>query len=155
MKVLICPSQSKITAKDFVMPIAEFFMKNGANAYIDDRFKLDFPLKTLGNEETVDIILTLGGDGTILYHKHKYIHMIAAKIASVNLGTLGFMASIKVDEFKNYLQDLVNGDYHVENRLMIQVKGPNGNLIPVINDVVAYRSKVSSMILLKLHINNQ
>lgn len=84
-----------------------------------------------------DIVITIGGDGTILKiaslaAKHK------KKLLGINCGRLGFMASLERSEL-GYLKNLCTGDYEVEDRMMLDVmiKSKGKEIIKtVLNDVV-------------------
>lgn len=64
-----------------------------------------------------DIALSLGGDGTLLGVCRRYGSM-AVPVCGVNIGTLGFMADIELDELETKLQKILDGDYRIEHRLL-------------------------------------
>jgi len=66
-----------------------------------------------------DIIIALGGDGTILEAARKY-HESGAIILGLNLGNVGFLASVRDEKnFLAALDDFFNGKYDIIERLMI------------------------------------
>ncbi|MCD8108090.1 MAG: NAD(+)/NADH kinase [Oscillospiraceae bacterium] len=85
-----------------------------------------------------DIVITIGGDGTILK-----IASLAArhqkKLLGINCGRLGFMASLERSEL-SCLRNLCTGEYKTEHRMMLDVaiRFSNGKTITetVLNDVV-------------------
>ncbi|MCL2023496.1 MAG: NAD(+)/NADH kinase [Oscillospiraceae bacterium] len=75
-------------------------------------------LESLGLELTADvsvcdIIVTIGGDGTVLRHAVK-----GKPILGIHAGTVGFLTEIDKTEL-NLLEKLANGGYRIENRLLI------------------------------------
>jgi len=66
----------------------------------------------------VDVVIVLGGDGTFL-RAARYIAGFAIPILGVNLGYLGFLTEIEVGEMYFYLEKMLNGDYHIEERMML------------------------------------
>jgi len=91
----------------------------------------------------VDLLVTLGGDGSILYAAQ-----LAAPqdvlILGVNLGRVGFLTEAGTDEWMNVLSQALAGDYWVEERMMIRGVGRRGNDVisetDALNDVVVGRA---------------
>ena len=67
-----------------------------------------------------DIIIVLGGDGTILDAARRAAPS-GKPILGFNLGRLGYMAELDVNELDK-LEALFNGDYHIEERAMLSVE---------------------------------
>ncbi|HUO05803.1 MAG TPA: NAD(+)/NADH kinase [Candidatus Binataceae bacterium] len=66
-----------------------------------------------------DLIVVLGGDGTLL----GVARMVAARatpILGVNLGGLGFLTEITIKEARAGLERVLNGEYEVERRIMLE-----------------------------------
>ncbi|OGN09347.1 MAG: hypothetical protein A3C61_00680 [Candidatus Yanofskybacteria bacterium RIFCSPHIGHO2_02_FULL_39_10] len=69
-----------------------------------------------------DIVIALGGDGTILEAARKY-HELGSIILGLNLGHVGFLASVR--EEKNFLgaiSKFLTGKYHILERMMISTQ---------------------------------
>ncbi len=154
MKIVICPSITKKESMNYIEPIANFLTDNGMKVYIDDEFANNHPLPKATKETLIDIIITLGGDGTLLYYRKKYSHLPKVAFTAVNLGGLGFMADVSVDKIDIYLKDLLEKSYDIEERIMLEGKSPNGNIFQAANDFVFHRGSIASMILLKVTIND-
>lgn len=94
-----------------------------------------------------DIIIALGGDGTIL-HAARMAAMANKPVLGINNGTLGFMAGLEADEL--YLLDnLISGDYVTDKRMMLEitVKSQTGSKkYYCLNDAVIARGDMSRMI---------
>ncbi len=67
----------------------------------------------------VDMILVLGGDGTLLRVAH-YMESENIPILGVNLGDLGFLTDVKVDKVIPTLEDVMKGKYSLDNRMLLQ-----------------------------------
>lgn len=63
-------------------------------------------------------ILVLGGDGTLLRAARDTADS-KIPVLGINLGTLGFLAEVERSSLKPALQKLAEGDYHVEERMML------------------------------------
>lgn len=89
--------------------------------------------------DKADIILVLGGDGTMLSVAEK-----ASKrnipVIGINLGRLGFLADIERDELENGLNKLFAGKYVIEERMMLEAVLAGGEKTTAINDVVITRA---------------
>ena len=65
-----------------------------------------------------DIVLSIGGDGTFL----ETSKITDKPIIGVNTGTLGYLTEVNPDNLKSSLIDILNGNYHIENRMMLEGK---------------------------------
>lgn len=94
-----------------------------------------------------DVILAIGGDGTII-HAAKHGAQENKPILGINLGRLGFVAGLEKDEL-SVLEKLVQGDYQIEERMMLAVTYPeNGKLQTkhVVNEAVLSRGALSKIV---------
>ncbi len=69
--------------------------------------------------EMTDIVVAFGGDGTILATAQTVGHQVP--ILGVNVGTLGFLAEVMVEEMESALDEIVNGNYKVSERMALKV----------------------------------
>ncbi|WP_123053580.1 NAD(+)/NADH kinase [Clostridium sp. JN-1] len=108
----------------------------------------------------LDIIIALGGDGTILNtarHAAKY----EIPILGINMGHLGFLAQVENSKINSAMMSLFNGDYTIEERNMIEctykeIKG-SGIVKKYIglNDVVLSKGFLERIIKYKVYIGNK
>lgn len=74
--------------------------------------------------DTVDFVMVLGGDGTLL---NAVGTLLPAQIPllGINLGHLGFLTEVEYDDLWSALEGFIRGDFEVENRMMLEatVKG--------------------------------
>lgn len=99
-----------------------------------------------------DILIVLGGDGTILEVARRAAHR-ATPILGINLGRLGYMAELELGEL-DQLSRLFTGDYQTELRSMLRVEllsnGELKSFCYALNDAVISNGSVSRMIDLEL-----
>jgi len=89
--------------------------------------------ETVGDISDCDVVITIGGDGTIL--KAGTAAAVAGKpLLGINTGRLGFMATLEKNELDK-LERLKSGDYKISRRMLLQI----GDLI-ALNDVVIHRN---------------
>lgn len=86
--------------------------------------------------ENSDVIIAIGGDGTIL-HTAKKAAEYSKAVLGINSGRTGYMASIEADEI-DLLEKLVNGDYNIDSRMMLKatVSSAPDKVFYSLNDVV-------------------
>jgi NAD+ kinase len=102
-----------------------------------------------------DLLITFGGDGTLLsVARHAPEHV---PIVGVNMGTLGFLTEIRVEEFPAVLDRVLEGNYFVEPRVTfsVSVSGPSrdsSRRYRVLNDVAINKSAVARIIEMKVSV---
>jgi NAD+ kinase len=79
------------------------------------------PLRTSVQNSEFDLLIALGGDGTML----RAGHLCAPSnvpILGINVGGLGFLIEVRVDEWRLALERVLQGDYWLENRMMLRAE---------------------------------
>jgi NAD+ kinase len=72
------------------------------------------------SDQPPDLIIVLGGDGTILRAARQYAYN-NLPILGINMGTVGFLSNIKIEELEQYLNRLLTGDYSLDQRMMLAI----------------------------------
>lgn len=106
--------------------------------------------------ESVDMILVFGGDGTLL-RVSRLVSKYGIPILGVNLGRLGFLTEITIDELYPMMEYVLSGKYEVEKREMLCATIHRwgewiGNYV-VLNDVVINKGAVARVIDLAIYVN--
>lgn len=103
----------------------------------------------------IDFVITLGGDGTIL----SAVTLIKDKqipILGINMGRLGFLASIEKKFAAYAIQKLCRGMYTIEERIMLYLETEEtifGDEKFALNDFTLHKRDTSSMITIHTYIN--
>lgn len=148
MKIVLFPNFGKKNALSTAMKCCDILNELGIEIFAADCYKAEFAEKNFvkfGKIEEIaekcDIIIAIGGDGTILkasVHASNY----NKPLMGINTGRLGFMASMEIDEL-DMLSRLKTRDYTVETRMMIDAAVMRDNKIiseyTALNDVVISR----------------
>ncbi|MDR0992533.1 MAG: NAD(+)/NADH kinase [Ruminococcus sp.] len=138
MKIIILPNLQKEHAQSAAEEAAVILRENGADVEIDR----DFEAVREKAMPDADILIAVGGDGTILKTAVKAASL-GIPLLGINTGRLGFMASAERDELR-LLPRLVAGDYSVDRRIMIEaVLLRGGNIVwrtDALNEVLAARA---------------
>ena len=88
-------------------------------AKILDAKKINYDVLDIDNlKKGYDIAFVIGGDGTIL-KAARFFAQSETAILGVNLGRLGFLSQSSNEEFEKALERILNGEYRIENRLML------------------------------------
>lgn len=107
------------------------------------------------NFDDVDVMITLGGDGTLL-DAVTYIGDKQTPILGINTGTLGFLATTAKDSVDKALDFLFSDNYTCEDRAMLCLKTNeslfNGRKF-ALNDFAILKKDTSSMIVVRTFIN--
>ena len=120
-----------------------------ANVYQDKFFNYLYEVPN-----TTNIIISLGGDGTVLQAAQNALEL-NIPIISFNTGTLGFLAEYKMQEMENVLSKIINNDYIIENRYILEVYKDNKLLDISFNDVVIAREGFSRIVSIETIVKNQ
>ncbi len=91
-----------------------------------------------------DMVLTIGGDGTIM-HAARHAAPLRKPLLGINMGRLGFVAGLEPDEL-DMLRRLRYGDYSIEKRMMLSVRHSGNEEMYAINDCVFSRGPLSRLV---------
>ena len=122
-----------------------------------DAFSLNDPLfRASLREGNYDLIIALGGDGTML-RAGKLGAPVQVPVMGVNLGHFGFLIETQKYEWKARLDDLLAGRWETDSRLMIRAEHYRGerklDSWEILNDLVLARALSIRPIHLCVHIN--
>ncbi len=154
MIIAIFANMSKRHSKNLAIGVCEFLINHGITVVAEDEEAAEIGARPLSEVpiETIDFLISMGGDGTILRLVHKYENMRAA-ILGINLGHLGFMADVPISDIYPSLQDLITGAYRIEERVVLHGESLHGNSCFAVNDLVIHRGKNPSLVELAIHVN--
>ncbi|MEC8962135.1 MAG: NAD(+)/NADH kinase [Pseudomonadota bacterium] len=108
--------------------------------------------------ETIDLAVVVGGDGTML-HVARSLASYALPMIGINLGRLGFLTDLSADRMHEGMDELLRGEFTVEERIMLQVQISNGrdnlNESVALNDVTLSKGNTGRMIEFDTHVNSE
>ena len=126
MKLLLMPNLSKPRVHDCIRMLTGMSFSGPFTFWIDERLQGQFPdcphLHYGELEELAalcDIWVAIGGDGTII-HYGKFAAAHHKPVLGINLGHLGFLATLESDQL-GLLRYLQTGEYTVEERMLLKV----------------------------------
>lgn len=135
--------------------------KNGFDSFICEELTplVGHKEKSLSREElgkTSDVLISLGGDGTMLASA-RAVGQNQTPILGINLGGVGFLTEINSNDLCNTLNKLKSGDYFIEKRMVLEseVEGVGKLDQYALNDVVLDKGEVARLFLLHLYLQDE
>jgi len=133
-----------------------FLDAKGVSAWLCSAWKGEEARAQVGD---TDLILTIGGDGTIL-RAAQVVVPDQIPITGVNLGKLGFMTELEAGEVKSKLPALLAGEGWLDERAMLEAELLTSDQEPpqifhALNDVVAARGEVARLVYVDASINGK
>ncbi|MCI0382086.1 MAG: NAD(+)/NADH kinase [Chlamydiae bacterium] len=152
MIIAIFPNTHKKQSKNLAVGIVEFLVDRGVTVVAEEEDAAEIGAKLISeiDQNEIDFLLTMGGDGTILRHVHKYEQLNAA-VLGINLGYLGFLADIPLTDVYPSLQDLIDGHYRIEERIALRGSLSGEEKCFAVNDIVIHRGKNPSLVEMAVH----
>lgn len=101
-----------------------------------------------------ELIVAFGGDGTIL-SAARMVGRAETPILGINLGKLGFLAEVSLEELESFIQDIVNQRHIVEERsvLKIHLEKEKAEMV-ALNEIVIDKSSSSRVIHISVYVND-
>ncbi len=106
-----------------------------------------------GSVEKADVIITLGGDGTLIYAMGMYGP--AYRYLGVNVGHLGFLTTAERDNYQTVCTDILKNGNSIEEKLFYITYGYRNEVGRAINDVVIKGESISKAVHLDISVNGQ
>jgi len=137
--------------------VIEFLIENGVEVSIDTSLAEKIPeFKDLAKElkdMDVDIILTIGGDGTIL-RAQSFIDGKKIPLLGINMGTVGFLTEIDPKSVFSDLKEVLKGRYTIEERTRLDVYH-HDKLPSALNEVVMMTREPAKMLHIQILVDNE
>ena len=116
------------------------------------------PVPILDESQSLDLLVTFGGDGTLL----RGAHVLAGRrvpIMGVNLGRVGFLTTAPLDGMEDALKAFADGNYEIESRLALAttIVNDDGEGPPdfTLNDVVVHKGGVARVLRFRVTVDEE
>src|SRR5690606_28683151 len=105
--------------------------------------------------KSVDLLISLGGDGTLIGISRKVSPKLP--IFGVNLGHLGFITEYSKTDFYDELEDVINGKFELIKKQLFQLTIKNGEERKhhFFNDIVFTKNDIARMFSLSLEVEHE
>jgi len=148
---------------DHLHELAKLALGRGCEVYLEAETAKntqinDYPHKKVEDfAGSIDLAIVLGGDGTML-GIGRQLAGSKVPLVGVNLGRLGYMTDIPIQDVKTVLTEIIAGYYEADERTLLDAvvlrDGKVINRALALNDVVVNRSGISGMVELAVKVND-
>lgn len=170
MKVGIFGQALSENTKIYARKLLDSLERFNVDVIIEKKFfniLLDFKVTTdsyetfsgnLSKDDGVDMVFTLGGDGTIL----RVISIVKDSeipIVGINTGRLGFMATISKEDIEEKVEAISKGEFKTKERRLLELE-PSAEVenLPynfALNEISINRKEATSMVTVDAYLNNE
>ena len=131
--------------------------KHTSNVYIEEtsEYKNSSLVSLKYNDfvSKIDLIIVFGGDGTLLRAARNYLeHNIP--ILGINMGTVGFLTDIKIEDFESVIKDVLVGNCKIEERNLVCASFGN-NSVYGLNEIVIHSGAYTQLMRYRLSVNEK
>lgn len=130
--------------------ILQYLETRGKKCFVcyDDLYNSD---DILDIPEGIDLVIVIGGDGTLIGAVGSIQKSIP--ILGINMGTLGYLTEVEIDHVEEALQQVLDGDYVIEERMMLDGCFEDGEKNVALNEIVVSRKGVLRLLQLNVYVN--
>jgi len=140
----------------------QVYIYHDFHTFLKKLCKVDFKFKKFKTHKDlpkdISFMLSLGGDGTML-SAATLIGDSGIPIAGINFGRLGFLANISKNKIEEALDQILNNQYTVQPRALLQVESSDGTIKAgvsnALNDITVFRYDSSAMITVHAVLNGE
>jgi NAD+ kinase len=136
--------------------IAEFrvSLMEQASALGEETVALDSVAALLMEQPAPDLLVVIGGDGTLL----RFASVAAQTdipLLGVNLGRIGFLSEIALEEFSSAIEKMQRGDYRIEERMTLLCSINGAPFASCLNDILISKQSFSGTIHIDMFCDGQ
>jgi NAD+ kinase len=152
---IVLKKNSSLEERSVVQGLINVLAKNLLNIFAEEGTDL-FLVSEKNSDEfqnQIDLLIVFGGDGTLLGAARKFI---AAEIPllGINLGTLGFLTDINIENFEGVIQDILKGEYVLEERSLVEAHFSNKKVFGL-NEILIHSGSYAQLMRYRLLIDGQ
>jgi len=150
---IVCKPIKEIVCS-VIPPLVEWLRARKIEVFVDNETQacVDTKAAAVAREaigEKIDLLIVLGGDGTLL-SAARALGAYKVPILAVNLGGLGFLTSVTLDELYPMLEQILSGRHRTGERMMLEAEiirgGKSAERHTALNDAVANKGALARML---------
>lgn len=165
MTVGIFPNTTKVKADEVLKRTINFFKEHDVRILLPQESADFYGYPELAFAEhcssrlkdIIDVAISIGGDGTLL-NVCRSLADRRVPICGVNIGRVGFLADIELEQLEAKLLKIIRGEFNVEERMMLAAIVKRNDcqiyIASAINDVVVTKGGAARMLTLGLSIDD-
>jgi len=161
MTIAIFGNTMKPHMGEEIQHLLDFMQQRAVNVLLSPEVRQELNLRQYkqfpDSDEAIDFALSVGGDGTFLTTA-AMVGEYNIPILGVNFGHLGFLSEVKTEDVDAILEDLVKGQYTVEQRSLLRItSSEGGNLASsdALNEIAVMKYGLSSAISIDCSVNGE
>ena len=168
MKIAIYSQHAEKHSNSILLELFSFNKKYKIDFFLEKQFekelvkdsKLKFNYNVFSKhkdlDNSFDLMITIGGDGTLLRYI-SFVRDLEIPIIGINTGRLGFLATLNQDLLKPKLEKIINGEYKIEERTLLEVKidEEKDDFLIALNEISVGRKNTTSMIKIKTNLDGE
>lgn len=157
MKIGIVSRTDKTDVFDLIKSIVNYLEDNNIELEIESKITKElseydkYAIKI--EDMTSDIVLCIGGDGTVLYAQN-VLSPKKIPVLSINMGTVGFLTEVDPEDIFECLDKLLNYDFFIEERMQLEVLCDN-EWNTVLNELVLMTNQPAKMLDLRISVDDE
>ncbi len=159
-RVAVIAKRVSQKAQETGAQLADWLERRGIETAVDEDLARVWQSAAEGRfdpSEKYDLVVVLGGDGTLLSVARSLEHEIP--VLGVNLGNLGFLTEVRRGELYPALMQILEGEYELEERALLDVNlrsaAGDSRSFRVLNDAVINKSALARIVELRLEVNGR
>lgn len=157
MKIGIVSRTDRDDALELIKTIVKYLEENNVTLEIEKRVTdvlTEYKHYSTNIEEiTSDIVLCIGGDGTVLYAQH-VLSPKKIPVLSINMGTVGFLTEVDPEDIFECLDKLLSYDFFVEERMQLDILCDD-EWKTVLNELVLMTNQPAKMLDLTVGVDDE
>lgn len=149
--------------RSIVTEVVPWLQARGIEVFLEQPLTDQYPVKAAVAApeimvDRVDLVAVFGGDGTLLYAA-RLVAGSEKPIMGVNLGALGFLTEVRLEEMWPALEAVLSGNYLLDARMLLDVEVLRRGTSPVrylaLNDGVINRGTLARIIDLEISVDSE
>jgi NAD+ kinase len=161
-KIGIIANIEKDKSAECALLLRDWALKQGIEVFLEEgiagKIGEDSGLDRRQLASRVDLLVVMGGDGTIL-RTVRFVSEYNIPIVGINLGEFGYLTEVNLNEMFSALELICRGDYQTEKRMMLDITISLGEETvrqqSILNDVVITRGNLSRILDLETAVNDR
>lgn len=168
MKIALFGKEFKIEYLDYYQELVSLLEERKVSIYLfkdlNEKFQdqVNFSIKPvlfeshLDIKKTVDVLFSIGGDGTIL-DSVTYVRDSNIPILGINLGRMGFLSSVSKEEIQIAIDNVLSCNYILDKRTLLHLDSNEelfGDLNFALNELTIQKKDNLSMIVIHVYVDD-
>lgn len=131
------------------------YLKQTFSVSLEQRYTFFSSCDRLNN--SVAMLLSIGGDGTFL-DASMLVKETDIPILGINSGRLGFLSAVGANQIEVFLDDIINGNYTINERAVLRLVSPEDYLQKTpyaLNEMGVFKADTTSMVTVKAYVGEE